>query len=197
MVGYMAWKQGFLPTNDFARPDYQKDLAECVKHLSAALVFTPDGKMLLEGIDYSQQLAAEETGRHASFIAKDPKCRQLLSEWQRQLAQHLSPQGVVIEGRDMGTVVFPSAPLKFFLTCDLATKTQRRWHELYPHQQPTPSDLQKMSDLLSQRDQRDKARKIAPLKPADDAYVIDTTHRDVNNVVGCIVAKIHEFARST
>lgn len=197
MVGLLAHQRQFLPQDNltFKDPNYQANLTTLVEQLRAELIYHPDGRVTLGKINYSADLDQEATGKYASFIAKDPLCRQLLGQWQRQIAHAWyqddpACKGMIFEGRDMGTVVFVDATLKFFLTCDLLTKARRRWHELYPHQPPQPQDLRELSTLLEKRDSRDIHRKVAPLKPAPDAHIIDTTHKDLYTVVGIISTKI-------
>lgn len=197
MVGLMAYRQNFLPQHSavFNNPSYQAKLTNLVNHLRAELTYQPNGTVRLNHVDYTTDLGHENTGKYASFVAKDPLCRQLLSDWQRQIAinwQQEDPQckGIIFEGRDMGTVVFTHAAIKFFLTCDLLTKARRRWGELYPNQPPKPAELQQLSISLEKRDARDIYRKIAPLKPAADAHIIDTTHKNFDDVVAIVSKKI-------
>ena len=201
LVGLMASEQGWLPrqTDHTVKTDNRQFLEKCVEDLKSSLVIQKKGDVFtINNRDITQDLLSEKAGVCASQIAQDPLCRELLLHWQRDLAQsltHRSPDfhGVIFEGRDMGTVVFPFAPLKFFLTCKLHLRAQRRWQELHPNQTPTSQDLAELQSLLRQRDHKDTHRKIAPLKPADDAMIIDTTFEKLDNTVGQVSEKILNY----
>lgn len=119
------------------------------------------------------ELRSEETAKQASNIAKNPDVRARINSVLRSLAQHLPSvyKGLIIDGRDIGTVVFPDAPVKFFLTASEEVRIQRREKEL-----GIPADQ------LTERDKQDSTRKHAPLHAAEDAYVIDTSDLDPEGV---------------
>jgi len=129
-----------------------------------------DGRAWLSGRDVGEALRTEEVGVAASQVAARPAVRAALLDRQRALRR--SP-GLVADGRDMGSIVFPDAPLKVFLTADLATRAERRYKQL-----KEKGMYGKMADVveeLRRRDERDSARPVAPLKHYPDAIFLDTT----------------------
>ncbi|MCK5720367.1 MAG: (d)CMP kinase [Thiomargarita sp.] len=142
-------------------------------------------KTVLDGKEITADLRKEACGRAASKLAVLPKVRLALLERQRIFRQ--SP-GLVADGRDMGTIVFPNASLKIFLTASCEERANRRYKQLIN------GNLNiKLPEILTdiiQRDKRDKSRKAAPLIAAEDAYIIDTTALSIEAVVQQILAKI-------
>jgi cytidylate kinase len=137
------------------------------------LSFTADGRgeqVLLEGQDISEAIRSEEAGGAASAVAALPAVRQALLERQRAFAR---PPGLVADGRDMGTVVFPDAILKVFLTASPEARAERRHKQLI--EKGISVSLRDLSKGISDRDERDASRPVAPLRPADDARVLDST----------------------
>ena len=147
-------------------------------------------KVILDEENISIDIRSEQCGQEASTIAAIPEVREALLARQRSFAQ--SP-GLVTDGRDMGTVVFPNAVLKIFLYADEQERAQRRFLQL-KEKQITVSLAQVVEDLVK-RDTRDTARTHAPLKAADDAIKIDTTSLSVvqvfNNVLELIDDRLH------
>ncbi len=143
------------------------------------LVFRED-RVLLKGRDVTEALRTPEITRGASVVSARPVVREKLLGLQRQLGLE-APRGAVLEGRDIGTVVFPDAQVKFFLTASDEARAQRRHSELAEKGLHVP-----LEDVLADQRRRDKddtERAIAPLKPAPDAIVIDTTGLDLAEVV--------------
>lgn len=140
-------------------------------------------RVLLEGRDFTRELRAETTGNAASRVAAMPAVRQALLERQRAFAV---PPGLVADGRDMGTVVFPDAPLKVYLTASAEERALRRYKQL--KEKGLPANLAGLSQEILERDQRDSSRPVAPLRPAPDAVVIDSTGIAVEAVVDRILA---------
>ncbi len=135
-------------------------------------------QVLLEGEDVTTTIRSEETGNEASRIAAQPGVRAALLERQRAFR---APPGLVADGRDMGTVVFPDAAVKIFLTASAGERARRRYKQL---KEKCPNVI--FSDLLdeiAERDKRDTERSVAPLRPAGDAVTIDTTELSVEQVV--------------
>ncbi|EHA1124406.1 (d)CMP kinase [Vibrio navarrensis] len=135
-------------------------------------------KVILEGEDVSKELRKEETGMAASKVAALPRVREALLR--RQRAFETAP-GLVADGRDMGTVVFPQAQAKIFLDASAQERAHRRLKQL----QDKGLDV-KFDDLLSEiqeRDDRDRNRPVAPLRPAEDALVLDSTSMSIDEVV--------------
>jgi cytidylate kinase len=144
-------------------------------------------RVLLEGRDVTAALRAETTGNMASVVAAMPAVRAALFERQRSFAR--SP-GLVADGRDMGTVVFPSAGLKLFLTASAEERARRRYKQL--KEKGLTASLAGLSQEILERDQRDAARSTAPLKPAEDAVLIDSTGVPVE----AVVQRILDLARA-
>jgi cytidylate kinase len=144
-------------------------------------------RVLLDGRDVTRQLRAESTGNMASVVAAMPAVRGALFERQRDFAK---PPGLVADGRDMGTVIFPSAGLKVFLTASAEERARRRHKQL--KEKGLTANLAGLSQEILERDQRDAARTTAPLKPAADAVHIDSTGVSVE----AVVQRILDLARS-
>ena len=139
-------------------------------------------RVLLDGRDVTRELRAEVTGNMASVVAVMPAVRAALLE--RQRAYAVAP-GLVADGRDMGTVVFPSAGLKVFLTASAGERARRRYNQL--KEKGLAANLAGLSQEILERDRRDSARSVAPLRPAADAVVIDSTGITVDDVVSRIL----------
>ncbi len=121
------------------------------------------------------QLRADGAGEAASIIAADPQVREIMLDFQRRIAS--SPPGAVLDGRDIGTVVCPDAEVKLFVTADIEVRARRRHAELCAA--GVKPSLETVLDDLRRRDERDAGRAVAPLKPAADAYLLDTTKLDI------------------
>jgi cytidylate kinase len=141
-----------------------------------------NGRSFLSGQDVTEKLRDEAVGVRASDIAQRPEVRKALIERQRAFRR---PPGLVAEGRDMGTVVFPDAPLKVFLTATPEVRAQRRYKQLID--KGIDANLAALSRDLAQRDTRDAARAVAPLAPAPDALLLDSSDRPLEEVVGLIL----------
>jgi cytidylate kinase len=154
-------------------------VAEEAAGLDVEFQVTPelDIQVLLAGEEVSQQLRTEETGAAASLVAALPSVRDALLDRQRRFQQ---PPGLVADGRDMGTVVFPQAPLKIFLTASLEERAQRRYNQL--KEQGVSASIQSLLRELAERDERDANRKVAPLRPAEDAIMLDSTELSIDEV---------------
>jgi len=129
--------------------------------------------ILLGGVDVGDALRTEDCAAAASKAAGLPTVRQALLAWQRHYRQ--SP-GLVADGRDMGTVVFPDANLKLFLTARPAVRAERRYNQL--KNKGIEADLESLVGEVEARDRRDESRQISPLKPADGALVLDNSDLD-------------------
>ena len=144
-------------------------------------------RVLLEGRDVTGVLRAETTGNMASLVAAMPAVRTALLARQRAFAV---PPGLVADGRDMGTVVFPAAGLKVFLTASAEERARRRYNQL--KEKGLAANLAGLSQEILERDRRDSARSVAPLRPAADAVVIDSTGLAVDGVVDRILVLARE-----
>jgi len=141
-----------------------------------------EGRIFLSGQDVTERLRDEAVGVRASDVAQLPQVRQALLRRQRAFRR---PPGLVAEGRDMGTVVFPDASLKVFLTATPDVRAQRRYKQLID--KGIDANLAALSRDLAQRDARDAARAVAPLAPAPDALQLDSSDRPLEEVVGLIL----------
>ena len=143
--------------------------------------------VLVNGEDVTQKIRTEEIGLLASRISAVPVVRQILLSVQRDIA---ATGGVVAEGRDMGTVVFPDAEIKFFLDASVKERAGRRYRELCERGEST-SLLDVESDILV-RDRQDSERPIAPLIASPDAVRIDSTDKTISQVVDIMMGVIHK-----
>ncbi|WP_343596121.1 (d)CMP kinase [Acinetobacter sp.] len=166
-------------------------LAECVDiALHLEIEFTSDAdhlgiQVFLEGEDVTQVIRTEEIGACASQVAAIPELREALLQRQRDFAQI---PGLIADGRDMGTVVFPEAPAKIYLTASAQSRAERRVKQLQAMGMNA-----KMDSILANiqdRDQRDMERSIAPLKPAEDAFLIDSSEMNIDQVFQMMVQYI-------
>ncbi len=146
-------------------------------------------RIVLHGKDVTFNIRTEECGRMASEIAVIPEVRLALVQLQRSFQQ---PPGLVADGRDMGTVIFPEAGAKIFLTADPAERAERRYKQL--KEKGIDVSLAALRDDIVKRDERDSQRSVSPLKPADDAIQIDTTGLSIAEVVDLVMhIAIHEY----
>ncbi|AMG89580.1 MULTISPECIES: (d)CMP kinase [Bordetella] len=136
----------------------------------------------LEGRDAGHEIRQEEVGNYASRIAAYPGVRQALLERQRAFRQ---PPGLVADGRDMGTVVFPDASLKIFLVADVEARAQRRCKQLI--EKGISANLDDLLRDMRERDARDTQRAVAPLAPAADAHVLDSSGLTIEQTVQAVL----------
>ena len=160
IVAYSALEQG-LPVTDEAA------LAACARGLE--IVFT-DGKVLVDGENVTLSIRKDEVSTAASQVSAHPAVRDALMEVQHGFRR---APGLVADGRDMGTVVFPDAPLKIYLDASVEERAQRRYRQLL--EAGLGGSLRALRENIAQRDDRDKRRTVSPLVPATDAIQIDST----------------------
>lgn len=132
----------------------------------------------LDERDVTLAIRTESIGRLASEIAILPELRSALMQRQHDFRQL---PGLIADGRDMGTVVFPDAPLKFFLTADFETRVERRYKQL--KYQNACTTIAAVSEQVAARDAQDRNRQVAPLRPADDAVTLDSTRCDIKQML--------------
>ncbi|MCH2109381.1 MAG: (d)CMP kinase [Polyangiaceae bacterium] len=142
-----------------------------------------------DGEDISEAIRRQEVGLGASVVSQHPQVREALLAIQRQLGVD---GGVVLEGRDIGSVVFPDAEAKFFLTASIDVRAQRRLDELKSKGQEAV--LEDIRREVAERDRRDMERPIAPLMQADDAIVVDSSAMSIQEVTQQIVDAVEEIA---
>lgn len=165
--------------------DNEAALEVLAAHLDVQFISNTDGEpvILLEGEDVTDVIRTEEAGRAASQVASLPAVRQALLA--RQQAFREGP-GLVADGRDMGTVVFPDADVKIFLTASAEARAERRYRQLL--EKGFDANLESLIDDIRARDARDTERAVAPLRPAADALVLDSTDLGIDAVVDRVFA---------
>ncbi len=163
-------------------------LAEIAKNLNVTYEEN-NGELaiLLDGEDITQQIRNEQIGAKASQIAAIPEVREALLARQRAF---LVAPGLVADGRDMGTVVFPQAVLKIYLTATPQERAQRRYKQL--KEKGIDANLSALVEELRLRDDRDMNRKTAPLKPASDAIIIDTSSLNIEQVTNKVMQLVSQ-----
>ena len=144
--------------------------------------------VFLNGIDVSREIRQPEISIYASNVSKFSCVRDFLLETQRSFSRN---NNVIMDGRDIGTVVLPNADIKIFLTADVAERARRRYEEL--SQSGNESSYEDVIADMTRRDKNDSGRKIAPLKPADNAIIIDTTGNTLEKSLDIIYNKIKEL----
>ena len=170
-----------------------KSLAEIAEQMEVEFQLSTDGKfkVTLDGDDVTSELRLEDTGALASQIAAYGLVRRVLLTRQRAFATGV---GLVADGRDMGTVVFPDAELKIYLTASVEQRTNRRYKELLEKGEDV--SLRALAEQVRARDERDMNRAESPLVAADDAIELDSSHMSIDEVVEAVMAII-EFKRAT
>jgi CMP/dCMP kinase len=147
-------------------------------------------RVLLDGADVAGAIRTQSMGQGASKVSAIGGVREALLELQRRAGRD---GGVVLEGRDIGTVVFPDAEVKFFLTASVAVRAKRRHDELASHGQAPP--LEDVMNEVIERDRRDSSRPVAPLKQAEDAIVVDSSELSIDEVAERMVAHVRSVER--
>jgi cytidylate kinase len=182
VVGLAARERGIDPADAGA-------LGSLVDALDFALVPDPAGqRVVLEGRDVTEAIRSPVAGEWASRVAAIPEVRTRLVARQRRLG---TDGGIVMDGRDIGTVVFPTADCKFFVTASPAERARRRAREIGAPEH----DLAAIQRDIEARDLRDSARAHAPLKPASDAEIMDTTDLTAEEVAQHLLQRVLERAR--
>ena len=177
-VAYEVIRQAVDPEDD-------SDLERLCRRLKLRFVEDKGSlRLFSEGTDISDQIRTPQITMLASTVSARPVIRKYLLDLQRKLGQEKS---AVFEGRDMGTVVFPNADLKFFLDASTRKRALRRFEEL---KLKTNQTLKEVENEIQQRDRNDSTRDLSPLKPAEDAIMIDSTDLTVNEVVDFMVSHI-------
>jgi len=146
-----------------------------------------EGSITLDNDEISHQVRLEETAEKASVVAAIPEIREVLLQRQRDFQL---PPGLVADGRDMGTVVFPDSRLKIYLTASPEERAQRRYKQLI--NKGVSVNLRALLQDIASRDERDANRAVSPLRPAEDAVVIDTTSLTIEEVFKEVLGKVSE-----
>ncbi len=164
--------------------DNEKKISEIASTLD---VIFKEKKVFLAGADVTDLIRTEGAGNNASKVAAMPGVRAALLDWQRDYA---ALPGLVADGRDMGTTVFPSAGVKIFLTASPEERAKRRHKQL--KEKGLPANLAALTTEIEERDARDRNRAASPLVPAADAIEIDSTAMGIDEVVELVLRKTHE-----
>ena len=186
MYRAVAWKS-LLKNVDLSNKEM---VAEIAHNVEIDLVPEEGGQsVFVDGENATNQLKQEKISRAAAVVAAQPMIREIMTKKQRELGNR---EDVVMDGRDIGTVVFPQAEKKFFLDAEPKERGRRRFDELKTKNQEANLDLATIIEQVKQRDHEDRTRKIAPLRQANDAISIDTTHLDISQVVDQVMKEIGE-----
>lgn len=180
-VGYAAGAAG-LDLSDV------EAVTRCAQATRIQFRAAPDGqdtRVIVNGHDATDELRTETAGAAASAIASMPSVREALVAM--QLGFRKAP-GLVADGRDMGTVIFPDAPFKVFLTASAAERAKRRYKQL--KEKGLSVTLTSLQREIEARDTRDASRAVAPLKPAEDAVLVDSTGLSIGDVVAKVLAVV-------
>ena len=163
--------------------DCKEDVVSVLPDISLALEFK-DGeqRVLLNGEDVSRDIRLPEASMAASNVSAIPEVRSFLLDMQKKFARE---NNCLMDGRDIGTVILPDAQLKIFLTASPEVRADRRYKELI--EKGTPKDYDELLEEIKQRDYNDSHRAVAPLKPADDAIIVDSSDMPIDEVVEKIV----------
>ncbi len=164
-------------------PGEEAAVAPLLRSAQVGLDYDASGlqHMLLNGEDVTREIRMPEISGYASRVSALPTVRAALLELQREQA---AKRSVVMDGRDIGTVVLPDATLKVFLTADPRVRARRRWEEL--RQRGTPQEFDEVFREMQERDLRDSTRAAAPLKPASDAVLLDSSDLSFEQVLAAL-----------
>ncbi len=141
-----------------------------------------EAAIFLEGEEVTNEIRSEECGNNASKVAAIQVVRDALLERQRAFNQ---APGLVADGRDMGTVVFPQADMKIFLTASIQERAERRFRQL--REKGIDANIDSLYDELAERDERDRSRSVSPLKPAEDAIEVDSSKMSIEEVLSTVI----------
>ena len=189
MVGLAALLRG-IPLDD---PGALAELAESINIEIRQEDNRREPTYYIAGVDVTVQIRSPEVSQAASIVSAVPGVRRAMVTLQRRLGE--GDEGVVMEGRDIGTVVMPNADLKFFVDASIDVRAERRHAQQLVNGMDQP--VEKVEAELATRDQRDSHRAASPLYPAEDAIVIDTSGRDIDELVEEMLAHVErtEFQR--
>ncbi|EAR60805.1 (d)CMP kinase [Neptuniibacter caesariensis] len=164
--------------------DDKEALVVLAAHLDVQFIATEDDtvQIVLEGEEVTDAIRTEAVGKDASIVAAIPEVRDALLERQRAFAEE---PGLIADGRDMGTVVFPEAALKIYLDASADERAVRRYNQLI--NKGLGASLQAILEDIQARDDRDMNRAVAPLKPAADAVILDTTKMSIDEVLAAVM----------
>jgi cytidylate kinase len=186
VVGLQVERSGF----DLEAENGREKLVQLLATLEMTLAPGEEGqetRVFLHGEDVSDAIRTPEMAMVASRVSAEPEVRKKLTEMQRAIGQN---GAIVAEGRDMGTIVFPEASYKFFLDATPAERAKRRQQQLMEQGQRV--EYGELLTQIQKRDRDDSSRALAPLKPAPDAVVIDSSEMSIDEVVFFMLKTVHE-----
>jgi cytidylate kinase len=181
LLAYAALQQALLLDDEAALVQLAARLSESYRLPTAG-----NPAIMLDGMDVGQALRTEKCAEAASKTAALPAVREALLAWQRHYRQ---PPGLIADGRDMGTVVFPDATLKLFLTARPEVRASRRYNQL--KNKGITVDLDELVKEVEARDERDASRKASPLMPAGDAVILDNSDQDEDHTLAQVLEAVH------
>ena len=184
-IGYAVKRRGIEPRDEAA-------VRAILPELEIGMRYEADGEqhMLLNGQDVTREIRLPEISMYASAVSAIPEVRTFLLEMQRDMARRSS---VIMDGRDIGTVVLPQAQVKIFLSADVEVRARRRTMEL--ERRGTPKPYEQVLEEMKARDWADSHRAAAPLQAAADAVTVDTTHMDFQQSMDAILQEIRKRVR--
>jgi len=188
ILGVAAETAGIELSDQLSSHD-KSEITDIARHL--AVEFRLNNKSsevepFLDGVNLAKQIRTDEAGQSASLVAAIPAVRDALLARQRDF---LMAPGLVADGRDMGTVVFTDAPVKIFLTASAECRAERRYQQLI--NKGVGANMRALLESIKARDERDQNRLVAPLVPADDAFIVDSSHLNIEQVV----AQVFDFIK--
>ncbi len=183
-IGYYAFSNGIDPKDE-------NTVVASLPEIRVEMTYGDDGlqHMLLNGADVTKEIRLPEISMYASAVSAHPAVRAFLLEMQRQLAR---TNNVIMDGRDIGTVVLPDAKVKVYLTASSEERARRRCLEL--EQRGTPEPFEKVLKEIEERDWNDSHRAVAPLRQAEDAVLLDTTELNFEQSEEALLKIIEEKA---
>ncbi len=185
-IGWKAKKENLDTTDENALADLCGRTEVTIKQDNS------DPRFYVDDHDVTREIRTPEMGMMASIVSKSPAVRARLLTMQRELGKN---GGVVMDGRDIGTVVFPGADRKFFLEASAEERGKRRYREL--KEKGMDVDLAQITREIMDRDSQDRGRSISPLRKADDALLIDSSFLSIEQVVDRMLAEIKKVKNST
>ena len=178
----------FLDLLDISPKDVD-GVTRYIDELTVEIEYDEEGKqhMLMNGMDVTDDIRTQDISQKASLVSAHAVVREMLLDMQRNLAKKYN---VIMDGRDIGTVVLPKATVKIFLTASAEIRARRRYDELVA--KGTETTYEKVLAEVKQRDHQDTTRAIAPLKQAKDAHLVDSSELDIDGVIAAIKAIVGE-----
>jgi len=187
-TGAMYRAVGLYMLKNGVNPEDAETVSKRVEEVKVEVEYAEgQQKTLLMGEDVSAEIRTEQAGQAASDVSKVKRVRERMVEMQREIAQGIS---LIMDGRDIGTCVLPDATIKIYLTADAKGRAKRRYDELV--RKNVPADFDTVYKDLLERDHNDMTRENSPLKQAEDACVVDTTHMTQSEVVDEIIALLEK-----